>query len=157
MRVKEEKKAALCTVVMKGMSKRLIKDEDRKVFLQRWTWLVNLIETAMPRRKSAAVGAAAMKCSIKYGLLPVAMYLKAFKNAQLSGADDPVALLWTYLERIDSKHTTTEIYRCSLTCIRAFCEQRKLTRIRPAEKDLFEWTEDWNVPTNIATEVRMFS
>lgn len=111
--------------------------EDRMRFMELHR---NLVEELIPRlpRASAAVGAVISKCAIKYGKDKAIAFADAVKNCKFCGPNDPALLFWQYLLRSKNK-PAVEVYKITVTAARAYCENRTLTSLRPAETDIFEW------------------
>ncbi len=66
------------------------------------------------------------------------------------GRNDPALLLWHHLispiENKDRAAAWEDTYRRTVTAVRAFCEGRTLTYMRPSSTDLFSWEKDFSIP-----------
>lgn len=98
---------------------------------------------------SAAVGAVAMKCVIKYGPEKVIRFLSNLKTYNFQGTNDPSHLLWKYLQK---KQATNDVYRKSVTAFEAYCNDKTIEFLRFAEKDVFEWEADLETPKQFRSQ-----
>jgi hypothetical protein len=95
----------------------------------------------LPKKCRATVGAIVVKCAMIFGLNKALEFAKAVKDGTFNGVDDPVHLLWLYLETSKS-YKQNDVYGKTLTAARAFCQGKKLQGLRVAKVDLFEWTPE---------------
>ena len=106
-------------------------------------WVVKILP-----RCSAGVHAVLVKAIIKYGEKPVWQFCHAFRHGLFQGTQDPVLLLWKFLDRYRGKNTTS-VYQKSVSAVKAYMEGKPLAHLRPAKDDVFEWDEDWTVPDEL--------
>lgn len=105
-------------------------------------WVIDNMPTV-----SAAVSAVVVKAMIRYNKNRIANFCKALKNCRFEGTDDPVYLLWRFLQTHKGKNTETA-YRRTVTAVRAYAEGKKLQNLTLtlAKRDIFDWDEDLTVP-----------
>lgn len=119
---------------------------ERQEFLERYGPMIEELLPFLPRG-SSAIGAAVMKCALKYNKEKAFEFAKNIKDGMFNGKNDPVYLLWSYLQtRRSSKSKsdrTIDIYRMTATACTAWCEERTLSELRARATDIFEWDEDW--------------
>jgi hypothetical protein len=108
-------------------------ERSRQEFFQKH---LDLIEEVLRRspRASAAVGAVICKAALLYNRESALAFADALRAGTFSGQDDPVFLLWKYLLRKDQ--STIQIYKTTVTAVRAYCEGRKLSVLREAKGDI---------------------
>ena len=117
---------------------------SRVLFCHKHQRLIKEIIPHLPRA-SAAVGAVVCKCAIRFGKEKAIKFATAVKDGDFKGQNDPAILFWHYLLRSRGK-TTLEVYKFTVTACRAYCENRTLTHLRPAESDVFTWNSKWEAP-----------
>lgn len=116
-------------------------EKTRKEFLQKHEALIKEIKEHMPSRMYAALYAVLAKAAIHYGKPKTFEFMNNFSKGKFDGTNDPVRLLWEYL--INSrKKEPNKIYRYCVCAIKAFCENRKLTHLRPAESDIIDFVKN---------------
>lgn len=93
-------------------------------------------------RYNAAIGAVVIKCAIKYGLYRTIQFAKSVRDGTFNGPKDPTHLLWLYLAR-NKNFKSRDVYKVAASAARAYCEGRTLEHLRPAGKDIFDWTPLW--------------
>ena len=123
-----------------------VSPKDMAIIQAKYGDLTKKIAETLPRY-SIAVGAVIGKCALRYGHEKALAFCDTIANEKFNGRSDPAYLLWSFLLNCKgSKNMTEEIYKKSVTAVRAWCEDRTLTEIRAAKKDVFEWDKEFSVP-----------
>jgi hypothetical protein len=121
---------------------------QKELFLLRHEKQIQFVIDEMPGKCSAAVVAVLVKCLIKYGEQKVAEFCSALKNCRFMGTNDPVHLLWKFLQKHRGKDTVGA-YQKTICAAKAFMEEREITILRPHRTDIFEWDEGYTVPDEL--------
>lgn len=136
--------------MMRGPKNGIVKatDEQKELFKLRYAQQIRWVAREIPRCSSPMV-AVITKCLIKYGEKKVSAFTKAFRNCLFDGKDDPVYVLWKFIQKDDKK--TLEVYKKTVTVIRAYMEGRKFKniKIKPAQTDIFKWNPNWTIPDDL--------
>lgn len=130
-------------------------ETERTLFRQIHEPMIRELVPILPRG-SGAMGAAIMKCALRYGKKKAFAFTKRVSSGMFEGKNDPAYLLWSYLQTGKKPKTrlekTIDAYRKAATCCRAACENRTLKELRARNQnkasDIFEWDENWQVPEN---------
>ena len=119
--------------------------KQKKAFVARYGKQIQWAVENLPRT-SAALPAVVVKCMIKYNDDERIIALtKALKISLFDGKDDPAYHLSKFLERhVGSDYVSA--YKSSVAACRAYMERRKITKIKPAQTDVFDFDEDFTVP-----------
>lgn len=121
--------------------------KQRDLFLKRHEKHINWAIEEMPRC-SASVIAVVVKCIIKYGEEKTAAFCYALKHKMFQGPNDPVHLLWLFLQKHRGKDVAG-CYRKTLCAVKAYMENKQITILRPIKEDIFKWNAEWTVPPNL--------
>lgn len=122
--------------------------KQRKNFLMQHERQIGWAVDALPRY-SAAVAAVVVKCLIKYNDKEKArQFCRALRKNLFNGTDDPVFLLWKFLQKHSGKDTSL-VYGRAVNAAKAYMEGRKLDRLYPLKQDVFDWDEGWTVPDDL--------
>jgi len=143
---------AVVNQMIKGGSKENVKitKKQKKAFVQRYGKQIQWAIENLPRT-SAALPAVIVKCMIKYNDPERIIQLtKALKISLFNGKDDPAYHLSRFYERHMGKDYTSA-YKASVAACRAYMEGRKITKIKPAQTDIFEFDDDYTVPDEFMT------
>src|ERR1039458_8790916 len=138
--------------MLKGPSSNFPKrltSEQREAFYNKFGEVAAEIALVLPQTSSGtysgAIGAVICKCAIKYGTKKALDLIHSVKDCIFKGKNDPARLLWTFMISGGTKGLNAEqIYRKTVTAVRAYCENRDLMDLRYASKDIFEWDSDFN-------------
>lgn len=149
MPTKEAFIAMVANQMMKGPNygRLAATPRQKELFKMRHQNQIKWVVAELPRC-SAAVGAVLTKCLIKYGEEKVADFCQALKNCKFEGTNDPVHLLWRFLQKHRGKDTV-DCYQRTVCATKAYMEGRKLTLLRPAAQDIFNWDDNWTVPDDL--------
>jgi hypothetical protein len=128
-----------------GENSGKVPPEHLEILQARYGDIILKIAQSLPRY-SVSVGAVIGKCAIRYGHKKALDFCDTISNEKFKGPLDPAYLLWTLLLSCKGKKVTREIYKKSVTAVRAWCEDRTLTEIRAARRDVFIWGKDFSVP-----------
>lgn len=146
---------SVLTRAMKGVKAGKPKADQKaqEAFCKKFKPLADWIVARMPRGLSVAVGAAAFKAAIFYGLDSAGKFCVTMAKATFDGADDPAHLLWQQLQRNRGKEKARENYQRAVSAVRAYCEGRRIKSITVAATDIFEWEENLTVPSELDDKV----
>jgi hypothetical protein len=141
--------------ILYGFGKR--KDVPAEVFAafqRRHSKLIEYLETHIPRHISVGVCGAIGKAILWHGQEKMAPFCDAISKGDFKGHDDPPHILYLWLMR-RTKYQTKDVYKRTITVIRAFIEGKKIGRMKdgqvvmpslpPAETDLFEWDDTYTL------------
>jgi hypothetical protein len=118
--------------------------EQMEEFKENYKNIIEYIEKTIPKSVSAAVCGAIGKAVLWYGKDVVDPFIKAFASKAYNGVDDPVHVLWQWLIMNKKRNNTNEIYRRTVTALRAYLRRAaKDIRLTPAKNDIFEWGDDY--------------
>ena len=122
-------------------------EEQREEFRERYRSLIEEIVPVLPRGMSS-VGAAVAKCAIRYGKEEAIEFAKNVKEMWFNGKNDPCHRYYMWLHGLHrgkgrDKKDRVAVYQMTVTACRAFCTGRTLTALKPATKDVFSWSDDW--------------
>lgn len=131
----------ICYQMMRGSKQAVYSAEERSVFKAKYQKFVEGIMPHLPRA-SSAVGAVICICALYYGKDKAVKFAENLKNGVFDGLDDPVFLLWRFLNTRKNR-TTDQTYRLTVGAAKAYCEGRKLDRLRELKSDIFKWGENW--------------
>lgn len=121
---------------------------QRELFKKRHEKQIQFVIDELPRC-SAAVAAVLTKCLIKYGEEKVANFCRSLRQCKFQGLNDPVHLLWKFLQKHRGKDTVGA-YKRTACAAKAFMEGKEsISVLRPHNKDIFEWDEDFTVPDDL--------
>ena len=96
------------------------------------------------RQYSPAIGAVIAKGAIKYGEEKAIQLLTTIRSGTFNGQNDPARLLFLFI--LGSKGLpSTELYIKAIGAVRAYCEGRTITEIRPSKTDIFDWSPDFEI------------
>lgn len=121
---------------------KVASDEDFNSFKERHKAIIKWVDLHAPMRINAGVLGVIGKAALWYGKEKVEEFCKRIAKIEFAGEFDPCYVLWTYLLRmpVGKGKNTTEVYRRTVTVMRAFIEGREMkTGIRAYEDDIFEW------------------
>lgn len=131
----------ICYQMMRGSKQTPFSAAERAVFKAKYQKLVESIMPHLPRA-SSAVGAVVCICALYYGREKAVKFADNLKNGVFDGLDDPVFLLWRFLNTRKNK-TTDQTYRLTVGAAKAYCEGKKLNRLRELKSDIFKWGNGW--------------
>ncbi|MCK9458562.1 MAG: hypothetical protein M0R80_02900 [Proteobacteria bacterium] len=144
----------VCNQMLKGIGNRgkaevQLPAEKRAEFYDRFEALAAEITKCLPGSPdgtySAALGAVACKCAIKYGADKAKEFLSVMKECKFQGQDDPAHLLWKFLNHPGPSFPT--FYNKAVCAARAHCEGRRtLSELRNVKQDVFDWNDDYTGP-----------
>lgn len=122
-----------------------ITNKQKKAFVQRYGKQIEWALSNLPRT-SAALPAVVVKCMIKYNDDErIVQLAKALKISLFEGKDDPAYHLSRFFDR-HMGHDYVSAYKASVAACRAYMERRKISKIKPAQTDIFDFDEDYTVP-----------
>lgn len=138
--------------MMKGTHSRCAKNgrantqELMDVFQKRYYDTIKYVEENTPKSVSVGVCGAIGKAILWHGKDKITPFVVAFNKRNYNGIYDPVHVLWEWLLRNSTrKHYAKEIYRRTVTAIRAYLRNGKLDsgKLVLADNDIFEWDADY--------------
>lgn len=140
--------------ILYGFGKRkAVPEEIFTTFQRRHSKLIEYLER-IPRHISVGVCGAIGKAILWYGHEKMAPFCEAISKGDFKGHNDPPHILYLWLMR-RTKYQTKDVYKRTVTVIRAFVEGKKIGRMKdgqvvmpklpPAETDLFEWDETYTL------------
>jgi hypothetical protein len=96
-------------------------------------------------RVSMAVVAVVVKCILKHGKEDILPFCDKMKKELFDGVNDPAYRLWSWLMR-NKGSQPADVYKRSVTAVRACMEGRTISEMRPSKTDIFNWDEDYQSP-----------
>ena len=144
----------VCNQMLKGIGNKgkaevQLPAEKRTKFYEQFEALATEITKCLPGSPdgtySAALGAVACKCAIKYGADKAKEFLSVMKECKFQGQNDPAHLLWKFLNHPGPSFPT--FYNKAVCAARAHCEGRRtLSELRNVKQDVFDWNDDYTGP-----------
>lgn len=119
--------------------------EEIETFKQLYGETISYIEEMVPKSSKVSVGVcgALGKAVLWYGKGKIAPFVKAVANREFNGRTDPCHILWEWMIRYN-KRNSTEVYRRTVTAIRAFVREGEINwHLKPALDDIFEWDDNY--------------
>lgn len=108
-------------------------EASREAYLKKHHGVIEKVIQILPRER-VAVLAVICKGGAKFGESKAVKLCEVLRDCTFNGQDDPALKLWKYLLR--TKHDAVEMYKNTVTAVRAYCEGRPLVKIREAEEDI---------------------
>ncbi len=134
--------------MMRGPDYAKIDAKELELFRSKYKeyvdWMANIDPSCRP-----SVGAAIAKTAVLYGKNRMELFVTALREQIFDGKTDPAYKLWYWLLKNKGKRNKNNAYFKTISAARAYAENRKLISELRAERDLFTWTETYDISNQI--------
>ncbi len=145
-----KRRGLIANQMMKGQTMGRLPADQNVIdqFRERYKDVIEWVDAKLSTRASVGMLGAIGKAVLWYGKERMLPFCEALTHGRFSGYGDPAHILYLYCNT-QSRLNTKNVYRKTVSAIRYFIAERKITRIRDGQQiqgtlhasltDLFDW------------------